>query len=347
MRRYNSSGHLLWETFFDVDPAYDSYGGRGVKVNDMAVDGGGNVYIGWRIEYQVTDNAWRSVPYLSKVAPDGRLKYRKSLWVDQVVVDPLGNAYVHSGDELIKFSPSGSKVWLKRGFGGMNSTEDLTLSGAGNIYTVTTEGFVGKYRGSSGAGIWKKKVLPGPSEVTPPPVGSCSSACGDGVSYRIQAGLADEVHVVGGRYTLAFNQVGGLDHAHHLSFFRFGPDGVRRSRSRLFTADRESCGPGNAYCPPYSWPNFELAADRDGHTYVATSLAGDASVTKVNRRGGQVWSKRFGTPKFDVALDVAAYRSGEVFVGGMTDGALVHRPLGLGDAFLTRLDRRGNRLWTH
>lgn len=110
LRRYNRSGHLLWETLFDAGPAYDSYGGRGVKVNDMAVDGGGNVYIGWRIEYRVTDNAWRSVPYLSKVAPDGRLKYRKSLWVDQVVVDPLGNAYVHSGDELIKFSPSGSKV---------------------------------------------------------------------------------------------------------------------------------------------------------------------------------------------------------------------------------------------
>lgn len=346
LRRYNSSGHLLWETFFDVDPAYDSYGGRGVKVSDMAVDGSGNVYIGWRVEYQVSDNAWKSAPYLSKVAPDGRLEYRKALWVDQVVVDLRGNAYVHSGDALIKFSPSGSKVWLKRGFGGMSSIEDLTLSDAGNVYTVTTEGFVGKYRGSSGARIWKKKVLPGFSEVTPPPLGSCSSTCGDGVSYRIQAGLEDEVHVVGGRYTVAFNEVGGLDYSHDVNFFRFSPDGSRLVRSRLFTADRESCGPGNAYCPPYSWPNFELAADRDGYTYVATSLGGDASVTKVGRWGTRLWSKRFGTPEFDVALDVAAYRSSEVFVGGMTDGALVHRQLGGGDAFLTSLDGRGNRRWT-
>lgn len=346
LRRYNSSGHLPWETFFDVDPAYDRYGGRGVKVSDMAVDGSGNVYIGWRVEYQIEDKVWKSTPYLSKIAPDGRLEYRKALWVDQLVVDPGGNAYVHSDDELIKFSPTGSQVWLKRGFWGVNIIEDLTLLGTDNIYTVSTEGLIGKYQGSTGARIWKKKVLPSFSEVTTPPVGTCSSSCGEGVSYRIQAGLADEVHVVGGRYTVAFNQVGGLDYSHEVNFFRFDPDGARLVRSRLFTADRESCGPAKAYCPPYSWPNFELAADRDGRTYVATSLGGDASVTKVGRWGVRLWSKRFGAAEFDVALDVAAYRSGEVFIGGMTDGDLVHRQLGGGDAFLTRLDGRGNRIWT-
>lgn len=345
LRRYNSSGHLIWETFFDLDPAY-TYGGRGVRVVDMAVDKRANVYVAWNEEYQVEHSRWVAKSRFGKFAPDGSLKYRKSLYVDQAVVDPGGHAYVHSGDRLIKLSPTGGILWSKRGFGGLNFVTDLTPSSDGNLYTLNNEGVVGKYRGGNGTRVWQKKLLAGFGKVVPPPNGNCQAGCADGVLYKIQPGLAGEFYVVGGPYTLTFDAEvgGGIRSSHDVNFFRFDKDGGKLKQTYLFTGDREWCG--DYFCPPYTWPDYEAATGKDGNTYIVTSLGGDAFVMKVDRRGAQVWSKRFGTPEFDVAIDVATYYGNEVYVGGMTDGSLIHRHLGEGDAFLRKLTGSGSPVWT-
>lgn len=345
LRRYNSSGHLIWESFFDLDPSY-TYGGRGVRVVDMAVDGRANVYVGWTEEYQVGEGNWVALSRFGTFTPDGSLRYRRSLHVDQAVVDPSGNAYVHSGDRLLKLSPSGVTLWSKREFGGSNFVYDLVLASDGSLYTLNYEGVVGRYRGDSGARVWQRKLLRGFADVAPPPNGNCQAGCADNVAYRLQPGLSGELHVVGGPTYLAFDPdaEGGIRFTHDLSFFRFSDDGNKLNQAFLFTADRERCG--DYFCPPYTWPDYEAATGRDGNTYVTTALDGDAFITKVNRQGVRVWSKRFGTPEFDVPIDVATYSGNEVYLGGVTDGSLVHRQLGGGDAFVRKLSGNGTVVWT-
>jgi hypothetical protein len=258
-----------------------------------------------------------------------------------MVADSSGNVYALSGGNLIKYSPTGAKLWQKSGFSGISS---FAASSAGNVYTVNSQGFVGKYSGSTGALTWSKKVLPGASEVS---YGECYyEYCNASVYYKIRAGLSDEFHTIGGRTRNDFDGDSCESYDQNVTFSRFSKDGVRQKQTNLLTLSGSWCG--YYYDPdgPYGWTQFEATTDSLGNTYVATSVSEDGSVTKVSRTGTVSWSKRFGTAKFDAAMDVATYDGSEVFVGGVTEGFLVHRHLGNGDAFLREMNSSGNQVWT-
>ena len=90
-----------------------------------------------------------------------------------------------------------------------------------------------------------------------------------------------------------------------------------------------------------------VALDGSGNAYVtgyATgSLAGtnagkqDAFVAKVDANGSRGWTSQFGTSADDAGKAVAVDASGNVVVGGFTDGKLGSAALGGTDAFVAQL----------
>ena len=94
-----------------------------------------------------------------------------------------------------------------------------------------------------------------------------------------------------------------------------------------------------------------VAVDASGSIYVAGTTegtlpgqnnapgAGDAFLRKYDANGTELWTRQFGTPKFDDALAVAVDASGSIYVAGRTFGAFPGQNYAGGaDAFVRKYD---------
>ena len=112
--------------------------------------------------------------------------------------------------------------------------------------------------------------------------------------------------------------------------------------------------------PGTSFSDFAngIATDLDGNVYVVGGTDGalggpnegafDALVIKYDRDGRQLWARQPGSACGDGALGVATDAEGNVYVVGVTCGALGGRKQGDQedtDAFLIKYDRDGDWLW--
>lgn len=99
-----------------------------------------------------------------------------------------------------------------------------------------------------------------------------------------------------------------------------------------------------------------ISADGLGNVYVAGFVSGnlaapysgsdgDAFLRKCNSSGSVIWTRQFGTDSADQATSTSIDRAGNVFVAGWTEGSLAGPNAGAEDAFLTKYDASGNRLW--
>ncbi len=78
----------------------------------------------------------------------------------------------------------------------------------------------------------------------------------------------------------------------------------------------------------------------------STTGSFDAFVRKYDFDGNEVWTRQFGTSRFDLAHTVAADASG-VYVAGFTQGALPGQTgAGSFDVFVRKFDTDGNEAWT-
>jgi len=104
---------------------------------------------------------------------------------------------------------------------------------------------------------------------------------------------------------------------------------------------------------------YGVAADSAGNLFVVGSTEGDiAGTTSAGQvdaflrsyapNGTARWTKQFGSPGNDIALDVAVAAGGTIYVVGQTFGTLPgQQSQGVGsDAFLAAFDAEGNSLWT-
>jgi len=72
----------------------------------------------------------------------------------------------------------------------------------------------------------------------------------------------------------------------------------------------------------------------------------DAFVRKYDTDGNEVWTRQFGSSKFDIARGISVDSTG-VYVAGQTIGALHGQTsTGQGDAFVRKYDADGNEVWT-
>ena len=102
-----------------------------------------------------------------------------------------------------------------------------------------------------------------------------------------------------------------------------------------------------------------ITADSSGNVYVAGNSSGsldgqplvgshDAFVAKYDSGGNKIWVRMLGSSTVEIGTSVTVDSAGSVYLAGYTYGGAAlpgQVPLGSDDAFLTKYDSTGNRLW--
>uniref|UniRef100_UPI003137BC73 beta strand repeat-containing protein n=1 Tax=Synechococcus sp. UW140 TaxID=368503 RepID=UPI003137BC73 len=82
----------------------------------------------------------------------------------------------------------------------------------------------------------------------------------------------------------------------------------------------------------------------DGQTYSGNS---DAFITKFNSDGSKVWTRLVGGASSDSAYSVSTASDGSIYITGSTDGIIDGQSNnGSYDAFITKFNRDGSKVWT-
>ena len=102
--------------------------------------------------------------------------------------------------------------------------------------------------------------------------------------------------------------------------------------------------------------SYSVAVDGSGNSYISgytrgvigSSSAGfyDAFLTKFDSLGDKVWAQQIGTTSIDASYSVAVDAAGNAYISGQTLGVLGSPNAGSSDAFLTKFDSLGNKVWT-
>lgn len=101
----------------------------------------------------------------------------------------------------------------------------------------------------------------------------------------------------------------------------------------------------------------DMAADGTGNVYISGKYDADASkarnmnafARKLNSSGSVMWTKTFGTSRYDDGRGIATINSSEIYVTGETQGSLAHSNLGGSEnrnGYLRKLNSLGNPVWT-
>jgi len=343
LRRYDRSGNMMWETFFDAEEGYEYYDQK-FSARAVAADSSGNAYVGWTADYYVYDYDYgyydhASFNYLSKYDKNGAQKYKvyTTSSITDLAVDGSGNVYTLEGNYLKKYTATGGSSWSRYLSAAPTS---VTVSGSGYIYLVRQDGVVMKYS-SSGSALWTK-------------AGSLDGYIGhpyEGTEsgYKIVAGPS-ELYVVG---EVFYDWYDYEDDSCFVTYSRLRLYKLSGTGARQWS--RDAASGYNDSCENDGWSSSKgpgVAADSYGNAYIVGGVYKSSSydingfAAKYTRTGSRSWFKEFGTQKVDAATSAATYDGTELFVGGMTYGYLNHKPLGNGDAFLRKMDKNGNRIWT-
>ena len=269
---------------------------------------------------------------------------------NRVVVDGVGNVYVAgvtqgslSGTNqgsydafLAKYDASDTQLWLKQ-FG--TSFSDwpfgMATDAEGNVFVAgTTEGalpsrpiqsfahaFLAKYDGA-GAQLWVQQL--------------------DTSSIKDALGVAVDV---GGNVYVAGSTNGNLGGPNQFltdAFLaKFDRTGTQLWVKQLGTGSTDVASSvavdavGNVYLAGYTFGS--LGGPNQGEA--------DVFLARYDRSGTQLWVEQFGTTSFDEINGVAVDSGGQIYVAGVTEGALGDANQGFADAFLAKYDGTGKQLW--
>jgi hypothetical protein len=93
--------------------------------------------------------------------------------------------------------------------------------------------------------------------------------------------------------------------------------------------------------------NVFIVGDTGAPTGAGGPTAGliDTYVAKYDASGTLHWVRQLGTAQHDVGFSISADGLGNVYLSGLTEGTLAGTYAGNGDAFVSKYDVEGNRLW--
>ncbi len=208
----------------------------------------------------------------------------------------------------------------------------VAVDGSGNVYVAgytggalygaTADAFVRKYS-SAGAVLWTRQF------------GTAS----DDYAYSVAADGSGDVYVAG--YT--GGALAGANAGYSDAFVRkYSTAGAVVWTRQFGTASDDQAdsvavdGSGNVY----------VAGNTGGALEGASAGGADAFVRKYSSAGAALWTRQFGSATRDYGLSVAVAGSGDVYVGGYTDGALAGANAGNYDAFVRKYSSAGVALWT-
>ena len=346
VRRYDRNGNLIWENFLDIEPAYenDPYYENYTAIltaRAVAVDGSSNAIVAWSAEYYENGNVVATFNYLTKYSSSGSKIWRvyTNGALNDVATDSSGNIYAISGSSLIKYTSGGSQSWSRS----QPSPDGVTVSSSNNVYIVREDGAVVKFNGSGTQLYLKTGQLDGYIE---------GGALDRGEPYKIAAGLSDELYVADSRYNFTSY---GCDAGIYADNYTMRLFKLSNTGTRQWVKDAASGAIGEPTCEGSELiflSGLGVASDTSGNAYIAGYQSGsgyynqDGFIAKYSRAGALSWKKGFGTSRDDTATSVATYDGSEVFMGGVTQGFLVHRQLGgSGDAVIREVNSSGTLSW--
>ena len=321
LRRYKRDGSLWWGVQFGNS-------GYNLPVS-LALGSGNQVYVaGYSLDLNAANNTSAN-GFLKHYSADGVLLWSQKVGeadtgteVFGVATDAGGGVFVvgRTGNRefISKFSSNGDTIWTKlygnRGFGFTEVQADRN----GNLYVIS-DGSVRKYT-NSGQLVWERK--PG----------------------RTSNIIVSDLRVVGNNLYIA-------------GYKRWGPV-YSDDETDAYVAKFDLAGKLK-WAKSFGTKVFDeaaaITADGQGNVYVTGFTAGtigrknlgkeDVIVRKFSPSGSALWIRQFGSSQYEAGLAITALTSGELYVSGVTAGNIGAGNQGSTDAFLTRLDGEGNRVW--
>ena len=136
LRRYDRSGNLVWENYFDGGAPYNTWEGQYYGVTEVAVDASGNAFVSWTgsyYEYEGADGVDKL--YLSKYDVNGVQKFKvEARSFDEIGTDTAGNVYgvVTYPGVVAKYTTTGTRAWEKT----LSGAESLAVSSLNGVYVL-------------------------------------------------------------------------------------------------------------------------------------------------------------------------------------------------------------------
>jgi hypothetical protein len=345
LMKYDPAGNKKWTR--------QTGSSGGDSPNSAAMDSEGNIYItgGTDGSFEGYSNAGGNDIFLIKYDLNGNKQ-----WVTQfgtvtdeqdpsVAVDPSGNIYVAGNTSggldgnanlgsqdffLVKFDPSGNKLWTKQfGTGNWDNVVMIKTDSGGNIYLVGAVMLAGLY-GNGNIGLmdaflmkcdpdgeirWTKQFGSPSNDVA-------NSLATDSTGIYV-AGVTE-----GGLY--GNSNSGSYD----IYLVKFNSLGERQWTKQFGSAGMEMC---HAVVID-SGKNIYLAGETNGG-FAGYTNAGDSDIylIKTDPDGNELWTRQIGTDRADYGDCAVADLNDNVYVSGLTLGILD----GITGGYLIKFDPSG------
>ena len=309
LRKYDSSGNVLWTREFAVtDPANPQFP-RPLGLNGLAVDSSGVYIVGTSGGSFKSNEGSGNLAVVMKFDANGTL-----LWTHQTIA-----SRTLAGESADAVALSGGAVFVVGQTAGVTGT------------TATRNAYLRKLD-SSGNEIWTTAFTTSGSTVvgTPEPFGVAADASGEYIVGNATGSLTGQ--------PVAASQI--------LFTRKYDTNGNALWTDQFGATT--TIVPDHPYGVSVSSSGVYVAGVTGGLLGIQTLpvFGADAWLRKYDAASGKVqWTQQFGTADNDAAFGVLADDTGAYTVG-YTKAVLGAASIGGTDAFVRRFDANGNALWT-
>lgn len=333
LRSFTRNGSLRWERLIPIPVSAEfSY------TADVVTDAAGNVYLAYNIDTNPDPFEDVYENHLAKFDKDGKQIWNRVLNDDVVgplALDARGNIYAATNgfvSNLYKYAPNGKIIWesdVQPDF----SIYELVVSDRDELFVMGDD--YSRYDLNTGQGYIRRVLRKHDSEYR---LKFERSFARDSSVYGMAVG--------GSSVYVAYGNEGSPGVP--INVKRYSTSGKLLLKRALKTGAEDYTGvrgvsadsAGNLYLAGF------IASDNPDSTNPYDTYEDDLFVTKYSPSLVSKWTYRTDlSGTYSVAFDVTPRTTGEIYAAGRSNGKINGKNNGSSDAFLLRLDSKGQKVW--